>query len=567
MRPLIVFLLVNLAGLGVLASEWYKAAVIYQIYVRSFKDSDGDGIGDLKGVLSKVDYIKSLGVDAVWLSPIYPSPDADFGYDVEDYVNIDAKFGTLDDFNNLVAELKKNGIKVIMDFVPNHSSDEHEWFIKSRKSDPDYKDFYVWRPDPLNWNSMFRGPAWTKDPIRNEYYLHQFHVKQPDLNLKNPHVINKLQGVLRTWMLRGVSGFRTDAVFAFQEIYKNESRNWNVNDPDDYNYWNHEMTTDLMPDNLEVVQKFRKTLDDFQEGDDNIRILMTESYSDNYNTIKGYYGTPNNPGAHFPFNFFLIMKANKGYNNKAWVDLIKNWYKNMDPKNQANWVIGNHDQKRVATRFGENMVDIINALLLSLKGTAITYNGEEIGMTDGMVRFEQGKDPQGQNAGKDKFFDQSRDFQRTPFQWNNTANAGFNMPGNSTWLPVNPNYWRINVDAQEKATGMSHLKFYRKLVSLRKNHTMVEGKADIYDMNGSASNDSVIGIIRTLDSHPTIVTLLNLGEYVENVDVRHYKKTLPHEMFVYTGNEYAAVVNVTSVDTSKVRLLPKAAVVLTSIKF
>lgn len=293
--------------------SWWQKSPVYEVYVKSFKDSDGDGIGDLKGVQSKLDYLANLGVGSVWLSPVYQSPMKDNGYDVSDYTAIDPVFGSLDDFKALVKEMHDRDMKVIMDFIPNHSSDEHEWFTKSKAKDGKYADYYVWADGngnnpPNNWKSVFGGPAWTKDPTRNQWYLHQFYPHQPDLNLRNEDVVNDLTEILKFWVDLGVNGFRVDSVGHFYEDSANGDEDSSGLSGSDYTQLLHDKTFDL-PEVLDLLKKFRKVLDDATAGDEaNPRIMMTEAYLPSSKLARYYGNVTDQIGdiAHMPLNFNLL---------------------------------------------------------------------------------------------------------------------------------------------------------------------------------------------------------------------------------------------------------------------
>lgn len=336
------------------SKDWWETASFYQIYPRSFKDSDGNGVGDLKGVTQNLDYLKEIGVTATWLSPIFRSPMADFGYDISNFTDIDPLFGTMADFDNLIKEANKKGIKIILDFVPNHTSDEHEWFQKSIKRDPYYKDFYVWAPGrivngvrqpPSNWVAVFRGSAWEWNAERGEYYLHQFHKKQPDLNFREPRVQQAMKEVLEFWLKKGAAGFRIDAVQHSVEIrpeydgnFLNEPRNRDDNDVDSYGYTQHVFTVD-QKETTELIYSWRKVMDDFKKtyGGDT-RILMAESYSP-VEVVMEYYGDGLVNGSHIPFNFLMLQWLNDKSNAYDYDNAINTWLKNMPEGKTANWVV------------------------------------------------------------------------------------------------------------------------------------------------------------------------------------------------------------------------------------
>uniref|UniRef100_A0A336M5S6 alpha-glucosidase n=1 Tax=Culicoides sonorensis TaxID=179676 RepID=A0A336M5S6_CULSO len=551
--------------------DWWQTASFYQIYPRSFKDSNGDGIGDLRGITQQLPYLKEIGINAFWLSPIYPSPMADFGYDISNFYDIASEYGTMEDFKNLVVEAKKLGLKVILDFVPNHSSDENEWFIKSAAKDPDYKDFYVWHPGrpnpnggqplpPSNWISLFRGSAWHWHETRQEYYLHQFHYKQPDLNYRNPKVVETMKGVLKFWLNLGVDGFRIDAVPTLFEVdkssngdYPDEPRNsWN-NDPNDPSYLNHIYTQD-QPETIDMVYQWRTVMDDFQkENGGDTRVIMTESYSA-INIVMQYYGNSTHEGAHMPFNFQIIMSLNNNSNAYELKRICDTWMLNMPKGRTPNWVMGNHDQNRVGSRIGSDRIDMMNMVLLSLSGASVTYMGEEIGMIDVWISWKDTKDPQACNTNSSVYWKYSRDPERTPFQWNNTISAGFSTT-NNTWLPVSPYYNETNVMNEDK-TDKSHLKIYEKLMKLRQTDTFKYGS-----LYTESVNQNIFAIVRALDGADTYITLINYWNEHENVDISHlgdFEHSLTYEI-VSTNSDH---VEGETVDARSVLFQPKESFVL-----
>ncbi|XP_030768024.1 maltase 2-like [Sitophilus oryzae] len=461
-----------------LFTEWWETSVFYQIYPRSFKDSDNDGSGDLQGIIQKLDHIQDAGIDAVWLSPIYKSPQVDNGYDISDYRDVDEIYGTLDDLKQLLDEAHKRGIKVILDYVPNHTSDQHAWFQASLKNDSVYADYYVWkdavivngtRTPPNNWLSEFKGSAWEWSEERQQYYLHQFSVAQPDLNYRNPAVVNELKDVLTYWLDFGVDGFRMDAVFALFEDaqFRDEPPSGDTNSgPEDYGYLKHIYTAD-QHETLQLIYDFRDLLDKYSANLSYPRIMMTEVYSDIATTML-YYGTysGSRKGAHFTFNFWsFILGLQKGFTSTQLWGSIYNWFNYIPAQYTPNWVLGNHDQSRVSTRLGPENVDALNILISILPGVQVTYNGEEIGQENGEVTCEQGYDPQAiKNCST--FNQTSRDFERTPFQWDSTVNAGFNE-GAEPWLPVSQKYLETNLESQNVTGINSHYNIYKQTLQLR----------------------------------------------------------------------------------------------------
>ncbi|KAM8713407.1 hypothetical protein ACLKA7_013684 [Drosophila subpalustris] len=515
--------------------DWWQVAQFYQIYPRSFKDSNGDGIGDLQGIISQLNYLKDLGVTATWLSPIYTSPMVDFGYDIADFFDIQPEYGTLSDFDQLIAEANKLGLKIILDFVPNHSSDENVWFKKSVKREKGYEDYYVWhdgyvnastgeRTPPSNWLQAFRGSAWEWNDERQQYYLHQFAVQQPDLNYRNPAVVAQMKRVLTYWLDRGVAGFRIDAVpWCFEVLpdaegrYPDEPRSGYTDDPDDSSYLKHIYTQD-QPETVDMVYQWRTLLDDYKRihGGDT-RILMVETYSA-LDYVMQFYGNRTTKGAHIPFNFQFIVGGNGDKDNTklsavGFVKIINSWLGQMPAGQTANWVMGNHDQRRVGSRYGEPRIDLMNMLQMFLPGVSITYQGEELGMTDLDISWEDTRDPAACNSDPSIYESFTRDPARTPFQWSSGANAGFST-NSTTWLPINPNYVTVNVDT-ESADSTSHLKFYKELVALRQKKTLQYGTTRY-----AAVNDNVVAIRRSLSGQTSYVLVANvLDTSVSGVDV------------------------------------------------
>jgi alpha-glucosidase len=479
--------------------SWWQHEVIYQIYPRSFQDSNGDGIGDLPGILSRLDYLDALGIKSIWISPIYPSPMADFGYDISDYVNVHPMFGTLADFDALVAEVHKRNMKLILDLVPNHTSDQHPWFIESRSSrDNPKRDWYLWRdprPDgelPNNWRASFGGPGWELDRQTNQYYFHAFAKEQPDLNWRNPQVQEAMLDVMRFWLLRGVDGFRIDVLW---HLIKDAQLRDNPVNPD---YRPHMSTYDeLLPlfstDQFEVhdiVKKMRKLLDEF--GD---KIMIGEIYLP-ISKLVTYYGA-DNAGVHLPFNFQLLMLP---WSSQKISNTIQEYEAALPRDGWPNWVLGNHDQPRIASRIGPDQARVAAILLFTLRGTPTIYYGEEIGMRDVPIPANEIVDPQGLNM-PDK--DLSRDPARTPMQWNASPNAGFSAA--KPWLRLSRGYQNMNVEAQAKDPG-SMLMLYRKLIHLRNRElSLIDGNyVPVY------ADHQVLSYIRKREGSDAFLTVLNL---------------------------------------------------------
>jgi alpha-glucosidase len=460
------------------ALKWWQRGVVYQIYPRSFMDASGDGVGDLSGILQKIDYLnngtpESLGVDAIWISPIYPSPMADFGYDVADYCDIDPLFGDLATFDRLVAEAHRREIKVIIDWVPNHTSDQHPWFIESRSSrDNPRRDFYIWRdprPDgsaPNNWGSFFGGPAWTLDALTGQYYLHQFAREQPELNWRNPAVKEAMLETLRFWLRRGVDGFRMDVIGL---IYKDpELRDNPVNPTPTPGLPPNDLFSRLLQvhnldqeDVHEVMREIREVLEEFDD-----RCAIGELWGDLKRWVR-YYGQTGDE-LHLPFNFRLMHQP---WDARAMQQCVDEMEAALPRFAWPNYVLGNHDQIRLATRFGgQAQARVAAMMLLTLRGTPTLYNGDEIGLENGVIPPDKIQDPQGKNLGAAR----TRDVCRTPMQWDDRPHAGFSIT--EPWLPVSKDYSTRNVAAQAKDPG-SLLNLYRKLLWLRRSTPALYGGA------------------------------------------------------------------------------------------
>ncbi|GAB0095460.1 maltase A2-like [Sergentomyia squamirostris] len=519
--------------------NWWRNANFYQIYPRSFQDSNGDGVGDLNGITSRLPYLKDLGIHGVWISPIFTSPMADIGYDISDFYNIHHEYGTLNDFDRLVGVAHDLGLKILLDFVPNHSSSENEWFKKSAINDDEYKDFYTWHPGredpenpagrklpPSNWRSVFRGSAWTYHEGRQEYYLHQFATFQPDLNYRNPAVVDRMKGVLRFWLDRGVDGFRVDAVPNLFEVlpvdghYPDEPLSGITTDPDSFDYVQHIYTVD-QPETVEMLYQFREVLDEYTRKDGNMRVMMSESDSE-INLLMTYYGNGIRNGSHVPFNFYLLFNLDENSNAEDFLRIIRVWLDHIPKGQSPNWLIGNHDRNRTATRFGSDRVDLISMIINTLPGISITYYGDEIGMTNVFVSWEESKDTAACSSDSDHYQAFTRDPARTPFQWDSSTSAGFST-NIKPWLPVSPSYREVNAKVQ-KQSARSHLKVYKKLLKLRTTETLMRGETTI-----KTNGKNVLTIVRQLSGHETYITVANIGSSRETVDLR----TIYHEQLTF----------------------------------
>ncbi len=510
-RQATVFLLLLLSAICAFAAdnaardqrEWWRHAVFSEIYPRSFADSNNDGIGDLNGITAHLDYLEKLGVTAIWITPCFPSPQVDFGYDVSDFENIDPAYGTLADFDRLVSEARRRGIHVILDFVVNHTSDQHPWFQDSRSSRTSaHRDWYVWHDGrgpgkpPNNWGSVFGGSAWQFDPTTEQYYLHQFYVQQPDLNWRNPQVEAAMLDVERFWLKRGASGFRLDAV---DRLFEDpEFRDNPVNADGDPN----EVYTHNLPELHNVLLALRKVADNYDA------VLVGETWTSNINELARYYRE-----LQLPMDF-LFTEVNK-VSAPAFRQQI------ADAEGSGGWPVylfSNHDMVRQWDRYGdgkhnEAIAKLLAGLYLTLRGTPILYYGEEIGMqTTEPKRVEDVKDPVGR-----RFWpkNKGRDGERTPMQWTDGVNAGFSQA--KPWLPVPPSAKQHNVASEDRDPN-SILNFYRRVLHLRRtNEALVEG--DYVPLNEKDRN--VLAYLRSYRGKAVLVALNMSSEpHVVRFDLR-----------------------------------------------
>lgn len=444
---------------------WWHRAVVYQIYPRSFQDSDGDGVGDLKGILSRLDHLTWLGVDAFWLSPIYPSPMADFGYDVSDYRDIHPLFGTLEDFDALVEAAHARGLRVILDFVPNHTSSEHPWFQESRRGrDSQKRDWYIWRDPapgggpPNNWLSLATGEsAWEWDEASGQYYYHAFLPEQPDLNWRNPEVRAAMLDVLRLWLERGVDGFRVDVIWHLMKDpeFRDDPPNPAYREGKDPPFQRVQPLRSCdHPDIHGVIAEMRRVLEEFPGG----RLLIGEIYLP-LERLVAYYGE-GLQGAHLPFNFQLIDAP---WHAPTLRHMIKEYEAALPFGGWPNWVLGNHDKPRIATRVGREQARVAAMLLLTLRGTPTLYYGDELGMENVPIPAGCEQDPFGKHM---PGTGQGRDPQRTPMPWTGEEPyAGFSTV--EPWLPLGEDWPVTNVEAQ-KREPRSMLNLVKALLDLRR---------------------------------------------------------------------------------------------------
>ncbi|HLH33244.1 MAG TPA: alpha-amylase family glycosyl hydrolase [Alloacidobacterium sp.] len=495
------------------ARPWWKGAVFYEIYPRSFQDSNNDGVGDLNGITQRLDYLKVLGVDAIWLSPIYPSPLVDFGYDISNYEDIDPQYGTLKDFDHLVAEAKKRNIRIIMDLVLNHTSDKHPWFIESRSSKTNPKrDWYVWRDGkgpgqpPNNWQSDFGHSAWQFDPKTNQYYYHKFYIQQPDLNWNNPQVRKAMYDVERFWINRGVAGFRLDAITTLFEDpqWRDDAEIKDANGKTSTNDYGDVKLSDYMTNNLpevnDVLRELRQVADSYKGRD---IVLIGETYLSSINDLKKMYGVNDD-------ELQLPMDMQVGFINKLDVGLFRrriDEVQNDIGKNEPMLVFDNHDNPRW-DRYGDGKHNqdigrVIATILFATRGSALFYYGDEIGMvTTPPTRKEDVRDPVGL-TGWPKY--KGRDGERTPMQWDDGPNAGFTGPNVKPWLPIPASYKTVNVK-NEVMDFNSMLNWYKQLIEFRRSvPALREGK----NIMLNTSDNNVLSWLRLAPGQPAVVVACN----------------------------------------------------------
>jgi alpha-glucosidase len=511
-----------LAPFTAFASErtevWWKNAVIYEIYPRSFQDSDANGTGDLNGIASRLDYLQDLGVDAIWIAPTFPSPDVDFGYDISDYLSVDPKFGALADMDRLIGAAKRHHIRVLLDMVLNHTSDRHRWFVEAAasRSSPTH-DWYVWndgipgtgpkahegRLPPNNWVSLFGGSAWEWMPAVHQYYYHMFYRQQPDLNWRNPEVEKAMFGAMRFWLDRGIAGFRLDAIPTLFEdpLLRNERELGGVNDQGDPKL--DDSLTNNLPEVHDVIRRMRAMVNSYPGN----RVLIGETYMPKTRDLDAWYG-----GArHDELNLAMDMLFGfHGDHDRLDVTSFREHIAQAQSElhgSQPLFVLDNHDNVRAIDRYGDGTHDeqinrLLGSLLLTPRATALLYYGEEIGMrTTTPTRREDVKDPIGVTGWPKQ---KGRDGERTPMQWSAGPQAGFS-DGAKTWLPIPQDYLSINV-ATEAKDPHSTLQWYKQLIQLRRSDAaLAHGRMTMLD----TGNSKVLSYLRTAGPERAVVVALN----------------------------------------------------------
>jgi alpha-glucosidase len=507
------------------ADPWWKHAVVYEIYPRSFQDSNGDGIGDLNGVTNRLGYLKNLGVDALWISPMYPSPQVDFGYDISDYESVDPQYGSLADMDKLIAKSKEQNIRICLDMVLNHTSDKHQWFIDSASSRTNPKhDWYVWNDGkpgsgpnahdgmvpPNNWISIFGGSAWEWVPAVHQFYYHKFYKQQPDLNWTNPQVEKAMFDSMRFWLDRGVAGFRLDAIptlFEDPEL-RDEKLLGGINAQGD------PIEDDAMTSNLpqvhDVVRRMRTMVDSYPGN----RVLIGETYLPNTMELDKWYGGEKQDELHLPMDMLV------GFYNKLDVSGFRQFIEEAGTQlhsAQPLFVFDNHDNIRAIDRYGDGSNNgqinkMLATLLFTTKATALMYYGEELGMpTTPPTRREDVKDPIG-ITGWPK--EKGRDGERTPMQWTGGPQAGFST-NPQTWLPIPPSYKTINVETESK-DSTSQLAWFKKLIALRRsNPSLANGTLTMLD----TSNTKVLSYVRKVDGSPAVLVAMNFTSAAQTISL------------------------------------------------
>lgn len=530
---------------------WWKTGVIYQIYPRSFMDSNGDGIGDLAGVLSRLDYVQSLGIDVIWFSPIFPSPMRDFGYDVADYVDIHADYGTLEIFDKLLVEAHSRNIKVILDLVPNHTSIDHAWFQESRSSrDNPKRDWYIWRdpkPDgsePNNWLSYFGGPAWTFDPHTEQYYMHNFETGQPELNWRNPEVEQAIFDSIRFWLRRGLDGFRIDVVDRLlkDDQFRDNPTTKIERELGGAQFAQERLYSEGAPGTHDLMKRLRAVFDEFPS----VVSVGEVSFALTPDELASFYGKQvdehTGDEIHLPFNFGLLDKK---WDAQVFRDYINQYDAALPSYAWPNYVLGNHDVPRINGRYGKEIARTAGLLLLTLRGTPTLYYGDEIDMVNTPIPEDRMLDPQGIN--KAGF---NRDECRTPMQWDASHQAGFST-ADETWLPVAPDYVTNNVESQS-ADPDSTLNFYRRALAYRRASPVLQS-GRYYSVETSA-DDKVFTFWRRYNDQECLV-LLNFSS--DTIDV-NLSSPVQGKVALSTHRNHEG----TMIDGARVTLAPHEGIVI-----
>ncbi|XP_008943441.1 PREDICTED: neutral and basic amino acid transport protein rBAT [Merops nubicus] len=516
--------------------DWWQAGPIYQIYPRSFRDSNMDGNGDLKGIQEKLDHITYLNIRTIWITSFFKSPLKDLGYGAEDFYDIDPMFGSMSDFEDLLAAIHDRGLKVIMDFIPNHTSDTHRWFQLSRSRTGKYTDYYIWQDclqpsglvtPPNNWVSVFGNSSWQFDDVRKQCYFHQFGKEQPDLNFRNPAVQREMDDIIKFWLGKGIDGFSFGAVkFLLEATHLRDeppvNKSQNPESITAYSQLHHDYTATQVGMH-DVVRGFRHTMDQFSSEPGRYRFMGSDGdEEEDIEATMMYYGTNFIREADFPFNFNLINMKNLSGNSVF--EAVNLWMKNLPAGKWPNWAVGSPSAARISSRIGKEYINVMNMLLLTLPGTPVTYYGEEIGMeniatenvSEGLINCDPVTFPE-----------------KSPMQWDGTDNAGF-TEGNSSWLPVNSDYQSVNVEIQ-MAWSNSSLNLYRELSSLRSSELPVQRGWMCYVWNDS----NVFVYVRELQGlDRAFMMVLNFGQE-STIDLKALVPNLPSEAVVRLSTNFS----------------------------
>ncbi|XP_010177868.1 PREDICTED: neutral and basic amino acid transport protein rBAT [Mesitornis unicolor] len=512
--------------------DWWQAGPIYQIYPRSFRDSDKDGNGDLKGIQEKLDHMTYLNIKTIWITSFYKSPLKDLGYGAEDFYDIDPMFGSMSDFENLLAAAHDKGLKVIMDLIPNHTSDKHRWFQLSRNRTGKYMDYYIWQDcvqaagsvtPPNNWVSVFGNSSWQFDAVRKQCYFHQFGKEQPDLNFRNLAVQQEIHDIIKFWLGKGIDGFSFSAVrFLLEAAHLRDeppvNKSQNPESITAYSQLYHDYTTTQVGMH-DIIRSFRQTMNEFSSEPGRYRFMGSDGdEKEDIEATMMYYGTTFIQEADFPFNFNLINMKNLSGNSIF--EAVNLWMKNMPAGKWPNWAVGSPNAARISSRIGKEYVNVINMLLLTLPGTPVTYYGEEIGMEN--IASE--------NVSEEHI---NSDPVKSPMQWDGKDNAGF-TEGNSSWLPVNSDYQSVNAEIQTTWSN-STLNLYRELTLLRSNELPLHRGWMCYIWNDS----NVFVYVRELDGLDRVfMMVLNFGQE-STIDLKAIVPGLPSEAIIRLSTNFS----------------------------
>ncbi|NXS39145.1 SLC31 protein, partial [Balaeniceps rex] len=518
--------------------DWWQASPIYQIYPRSFKDSNMDGNGDLKGIQEKLDHITYLNIKTIWITSFYKSPLKDLGYGAEDFYDIDPMFGSMSDFENLLAAIHDRGLKVKMDLIPNHTSDKHRWFQLSRNRTGKYTDYYIWQDctqaagsvtPPNNWVSVFGNSSWQFDDVRKQCYFHQFGKEQPDLNFRNLAVQQEIHDIIKFWLGKGIDGFSFSAVkFLLEATHLRDEPQVNKSqNPDSitaYSQLYHDYTTTQVGMH-DIIRGFRQTMNQFSSEPGRYRFMGSDGdEKEDIEATMMYYGTTFIQEADFPFNFNLINMKNLSGNSIF--EAVNLWMKNMPAGKWPNWVVGSPNTARISSRIGKEYVNVINMLLLTLPGTPVTYYGEEIGMEN--IASENVSEERINSYPVVATFPE-----KSPMQWDGKDNAGF-TEGNSSWLPVNSDFQSVNVEIQMTWSN-STLNLYRELTLLRNNELPIHRGWMCYIW----SDSNVFVYVRELDGLDRVfMMVLNFGQE-STIDLKAIVPSLPSEAIVRLSTNFS----------------------------